>query len=139
MPNKMKINKDLIVGDTNYTLGDIPFDISDVYSTSEVKTNKVWINGKPIYRKVIQTTVDNNINATIAYNINNVDYAWIDNTNSVIIGSGECLGVNWYYGTEDFCRTWVNTNQRAIRFRCASKTIGSRPTYIVLEYTKTTD
>lgn len=26
---------------------------SDVYSTTEVKTNKVWIDGKPIYRKVI--------------------------------------------------------------------------------------
>ena len=25
----------------------------DVYSTSETKTNKVWIDGKPIYRKVI--------------------------------------------------------------------------------------
>ena len=29
---------------------------ADVYSTSEVKTNKVWIDGKPIYRKVVQNT-----------------------------------------------------------------------------------
>lgn len=135
----MKINKDLIVEGTNHTLGDIPFDISDVYSTSEVKTNKVWINGKPIYRKVIQTNVDNNINATIPYYISNVDCMWINNTQSVILGSGEALGVNWYYGAEDFCRTWINFNQSSIRFRCASKTIGSRPTYIVLEYTKSTD
>ena len=28
----------------------------DIYSTTEVKTNKVWIDGKPIYRKVIQET-----------------------------------------------------------------------------------
>ena len=27
--------------------------IKDVYSTDEVKTNKVWIDGKPIYRKVV--------------------------------------------------------------------------------------
>ena len=27
--------------------------IEDTYSTSEVKTNKVWIDGKPIYRKVM--------------------------------------------------------------------------------------
>ena len=26
---------------------------SDVYSTTETKTNKVWIDGKPIYRKVV--------------------------------------------------------------------------------------
>ena len=54
MPNEMKINKDLIVSDTNYTLGDIPF--VDVYSTTETKTNKVWIDGKPIYRKVFVYT-----------------------------------------------------------------------------------
>jgi len=32
----------------------------DRYSTTEVKTNKVWINGSPIYRRVIQDTLDNN-------------------------------------------------------------------------------
>ena len=30
----------------------------DVYSTNEVKTNKVWIDNRPIYRKVIQFTTD---------------------------------------------------------------------------------
>lgn len=29
----------------------------DIYSTSETKTNKKWIDGKPIYRKVISTDV----------------------------------------------------------------------------------
>lgn len=29
-----------------------------VYSTTETKTNKVWIDGKPIYRKVVVTTSD---------------------------------------------------------------------------------
>lgn len=29
----------------------------DVYSTTETQTNKVWINNKPIYRLVIQTTI----------------------------------------------------------------------------------
>lgn len=28
----------------------------DMYSTSETKTNKVWIDGKPIYRKVLLTS-----------------------------------------------------------------------------------
>lgn len=28
----------------------------EVYSTTETKTNKKWINGKPIYRKVINKT-----------------------------------------------------------------------------------
>ena len=29
----------------------------DIYSTKEVKTNKVWIDGKPIYRKVVEYTI----------------------------------------------------------------------------------
>ena len=32
---------------------------SDSYSTSEIKTNKRWIDGKPIYRKVITGTISN--------------------------------------------------------------------------------
>ena len=35
----------------------------DVYSTSEVKTNKVWIDGKPIYRIVLTTTSTLSANA----------------------------------------------------------------------------
>ena len=31
----------------------------DVYSTNEIKTNKVWVDGKPIYRKVIIDTSTN--------------------------------------------------------------------------------
>ena len=31
----------------------------DVYSTNETKTNKVWIDGKPIYRKIIEINKNN--------------------------------------------------------------------------------
>ncbi len=47
----MKINKDLIISGTNMTLGDTAY--KDTYSTTETKTNKIWIDGRPIYRKVI--------------------------------------------------------------------------------------
>lgn len=30
----------------------------EVYSTTEVKTNKVWIDGKPIYRKIFEGTAN---------------------------------------------------------------------------------
>lgn len=32
--------------------------VEEVYSTDEVKTNKIWIDGKPIYRKVISGTIN---------------------------------------------------------------------------------
>lgn len=42
----------------------------DYYSTSEVKTNKVWIDGKPIYRKVIDCgALPNNNTKNIPHNI----------------------------------------------------------------------
>lgn len=32
--------------------------VEEVYSTNEVKTNKIWIDGKPIYRKVVTGTIN---------------------------------------------------------------------------------
>ena len=43
------------------TLNDIPSNL-DVYSTDEVKTNKVWIDGKPIYRRVVEFTFSSTLN-----------------------------------------------------------------------------
>lgn len=37
--------------------------IKDIYSTDEVKTNKVWIDGKPIYRKVLLCTTNTKLDA----------------------------------------------------------------------------
>ena len=43
------------------TLNDIPSPL-DIYSTDEVKTNKVWIDGKPIYRRVVEFTFSSTLN-----------------------------------------------------------------------------
>lgn len=42
--------------------------VDDIYSTSEIKTNKIWIDGKPIYRKVLNITSQSQ-----NHNINNLD------------------------------------------------------------------
>ena len=42
------------------------------YSTDETETGMYWIDGKPIYRKVIPNiTLDNNNNITVAHGISN--------------------------------------------------------------------
>ena len=46
----MQINKDLIISGTGVTLEET-INQPDIYSTAEIKTDKTWINGKPIYRK----------------------------------------------------------------------------------------
>ena len=47
----------------------------DTYSTTETKTNKIWINNKPIYRKVIYISAfPNNDELQIDINSLNLEY-----------------------------------------------------------------
>ena len=58
----------------NFT-DDLECAYQDVYSTEEVKTNKVWVDGKPIYRKVINLGIlPNTTSKQISHNISNYDY-----------------------------------------------------------------
>ena len=51
------------------------------YSTSEVKTNEIWTNGKPIYRKVITINgLPNNSEAWYNTNITNASLCFYDTT-----------------------------------------------------------
>ena len=106
--------------------------VDDIYSTSEIKTNKIWIDGKPIYRKVINSgslslsTTPTNVN-TYTSNIDKVidinfmyrftDYTWFKNWNL----------------NELMCRP----NGIVVITTYESATFPE--TYITLEYTKTTD
>lgn len=101
------------------------------YSTSETLTNKVWIDGKPIYRKTVNVgALPNATTKTVAHNILNISnvldmygYAtggtdWIplprpDSTYPITI---------WVTAT-DVCLA-CTTNQ------------SSRSGYVTLEYTK---
>ena len=50
-----------------------PQTISDMgYSTSEVKTNATWIDGKPIYKKTISCGGGSNKNKAVNHNISNL-------------------------------------------------------------------
>ena len=106
------------------------------YSTEEVNTGKKWIDGKPIYRKVLPATL---FTKGVQLNIQigtNIEKGWVDFTHSYIYNTNGSFsgqrqpwnqtsmfveGNNFYFTTEhsDFSNT----------------------TYIVavVEYTKTTD
>lgn len=105
------------------------------YSTTEVKTGDTWIDGKPIYRKVI--TIPSFKNAIINVNTG------ITNAETIFIKSGtwERPDVpnkiysldNTFMGQYEFNRQDgilnISTNNQYVTFSG----------YIVLEYTKTTD
>lgn len=59
---------------------------NDTYSTDEIKTNKRWINGKPIYQKTILVSSLPASADIVAYNhnVNNMELGWFDLSNCFI-------------------------------------------------------
>lgn len=110
---------------------------TDIYSTAETKTNKVWYNGKPIYRKVFKmlTPETKGSFVVIPHDITNI----AEITNRIAFFRASNL---YYYA--DFCE------DSSHRFLCVPSTadfsifLGSAlfsnaDMTIILEYTKTTD
>ena len=114
--------------------------IQDVYSTKEVKTNKVWIDGKPIYRTVLSGMIfDGNKN----HNIKNID-------NITFICGTMWSGTKQEEATNVFPINTVRVGyiDRALGVYMSKSyfafdkgsSIGSGYSYrIITEYTKTTD
>ena len=104
----------------------------DAYSTSEIKTNKVWANGKPVYRKVFagSSSVVNN---------------WTTISNSLI--TNKEITTNLYGVFSDYLPipVYVNSDYSIALQYNASEGIqiyskGYTGYYsIIIEYTKTTD
>ena len=109
--------------------------VKDEYSTNEIKTNKIWIDNKPIYRKVINDTTSRNSGIyLIPHNISNLNditniklYSW-QNSTTMFIGSTSNLDgsdrLTFYYNGENIS---IRNSWQTIKI------------VIVIEYTKTTD
>jgi len=117
----------------------------NIYSTDETKVG-IWIDGKPIYRKVID--IQSYPNATIV----SMDIPDIPNVETLITcramsrATGESFPVPSYYGQGYSSTVYYDTiladfNENTIT-SIRLKTNSNRTTYtgfIILEYTKTTD
>lgn len=113
----------------------------EVYSTTEVKTNKVWIDGKPIYRQVIDVTdmfpngITANIQATKKYVINN--FGNLTKTRLVRVGINPLEFKSFKY------IQYINDQNRTdINIQVGANGVGiSSGQYfkLIFEYTKTTD
>lgn len=123
--------------------------IKDEYVLNqEVKTNKVWYNGKPIYRKVVQVprkAFGANM-CTYPHGISNIDdttylfVTWQDTSNP---NNRRRFMPSNYYATLGWA-TQVCTENANIVFELGSdarQRIYSTGTniFVVIEYTKTTD
>ena len=108
----------------------------DTYSTEEVKTNKIWKDGKPIYRRVISTIVSR----------------ILDELNSLNVDSVVDLKGNY---DSDYDFNWeINSNVPEANYRFSIYRVKSTKAFngshgdfisgtnsieVTIEYTKTTD
>lgn len=111
------------------------------YSTSETVVG-TWIDGKPLYRKVITTTNTISNDTVIAHGISNVNLIYIKNA-FMFNPSGQ---ISWQlpidlYGTTETStdRVGVAVGTNNIIFKCDTSWGNAWTKYVVLEYTKTTD
>lgn len=108
------------------------------YSTKEVKTNKVWIDGKPIYRMCIDIgTITTTGNKTITHTAKNIDRY----TDVRAIGNS---GTSYY--NVPFTPNVGMFNSASFSIRTISPTelqlyasVTGHSFVAIIEYTKTTD
>lgn len=110
----------------------------ETYSTNETKTNKIWINGKPMYRKVFVGTSTGTVNISSL----NMEEGFIDMAHSYIYWSRytpvqltttSASNVGNY-----MAGAYINGTHTSLVLEAGSNIIVTK--YIItLEYTKTTD
>ena len=105
----------------------------DVYSTNEVKTNKIWIDGKPIYRIVFKT---NSWQSSISISSLNIETP-IDAYGYVYTNGNQWRHLPFYGSAENNSTIYVKTNELVITSGTGGYCKG--PLQIIFEYTKTTD
>lgn len=111
--------------------------VEDVYSTTETKTNKVWIDGKPIYRKVY-TGISTQEGVGIHVNLNITDLGEvIDYKSKIVKTSQEFIG-NVYFSSSIFFSMLYNNSAKLLMYDLSgSPLVGTMS--VIVEYTKTTD
>lgn len=104
--------------------------VNDLYSITEKRVG-TWINGKPIYRKVVHLTTVAGVNSFGT--ISNLDEL-IDIKGAFTDGYNK-LPSNFYFNQNSYIITWIN--QTVLYYWCEGY-VGFNGN-IVIEYTKTTD
>lgn len=109
----------------------------DSYSTSEVKTNKVWIDGKPIYRKVLTGTLP----IGSGENVFTISNAKIINFNGIIKSTyNQWWTIPSIYSDDNYrIYTYISGDRTQLKVDCGSYFSTNSQYEIIIEYTKTTD
>lgn len=114
--------------DVKKVLGKI---INNDYSTSEIKTGKKWIDGKPIYRKCFDNLTGVNLNVSLPNVDRVIHFELFDKR------ANQCIFPSYSdNGRITPFADWYNGNIRMLQ---NDGTFSSSSGYCIIEYTKTTD
>lgn len=118
---------------------------AEAYSTSEIKTKKTWIDGKPIYRTVVtfdSNTFVNNTNLPTGI----TDFDDVVNLRCMVRASGsiEWRSIPWLYSASStFQSAWAGgvflKGNGSIMFQLGSSLAILDKAFVIIEYTKSTD
>lgn len=110
--------------------------VEEVYSTEEIKIGK-WIDGKPLYRKVLELITPSSDSVTKIFTIDsNVD---IINYYGYIYSKyyNQKMPLNFYFTPTNYISTYIERNE--IRMLAKDSLYQKCNAKIFIEYTKTTD
>lgn len=109
------------------------------YSTTEKIIGR-WINGKPIYRKVINATKLSGTNLLISISDLNIDTIFFDRTHSYIVTpSGIVYPFPYNYSNTSDTYTTCERDGNNIKINSSEGAYSNGQIKLVIEYTKTTD
>lgn len=131
------INDNAISSGETWSSQKIHEENKEVYSMDEVKTNKVWIDGKPIYRKVTTQT----ITTLEGTPINDFDTSLVDSVISIYGSikqpSGNITPISFYNKATDGAYVYISKERN--RFILYARELGIGDVILIVEYTKTID
>lgn len=109
----------------------------DTYSTEEVKTNKVWIDGKQIYRKVLTGTLPTGSGE----NVFTIPNAKIINFNGIIKATyDQWWTIPTIYSNDGYrIYTYISGDRTQLKVDCGGYFDTNSQYEIIIYYTKTTD
>lgn len=147
-PAFVVVGNPLVLSSSSYSIYANGWNDTDEYSTNEVKTNKVWIDGKPIYRRTFEVYKNNVLNGwtrsgnAFTYHGNDLS---IDEliSNSAITANG--ILTDWMNGTEGFdypygiSHSISGSNHVWTIINSGNGQFSGTKCILTIEYTKTTD
>lgn len=111
---------------------------NESYSLDEINTGKTWIDGKPIYRKVINTgALPSGTTKSVSIGVQNIDTVTVLTGTAIQRSTGNVLPLPNTTTDNNNIQIWIE-NLSTIFIRAIPTWAGQYQSFVTVEYTKTT-